>query len=80
MQLEQGSTTILLFPRERRVAAAASSACIGPRREQFINLAFTAIVFTLAALWLVFPPAQLSKLPVFDAKLAQDFTDGVGPH
>jgi hypothetical protein len=72
MQLEQGSATIPLFPRERRVAAATSSARIGPRREQFFNLAFMAIVFTLALLWLVFSPAQLSKPPVADTKLAQE--------
>jgi len=80
MQLEQGSATILLFPRERSVAAATSSAHIGPAREQFINLAFMTIVFALAALWLFFPPAQLSKPPVFDTKLAQDFTNGDAPH
>ena len=80
MQIEQGSATILLFARERGLAAAASGVRIGPGREQFINLAFTAIVFTLAALWLAFPPAQLSRPPVFDTRLAQDFTDGDAPH
>jgi hypothetical protein len=80
MQLEQGSASILLFPRGRRVAGATSSARIGPATEQRINLAFMAIVFTLAAVWLVFPPAQLSKSPVFDAKLAQELVDGDVPH
>jgi hypothetical protein len=76
MQLEQRSAIILSFRRERSAGVATSVARLGFNAEKLANFAFLAIVFALAALWLVFPPAQLSTSPAPDTKLAQDSTAG----
>jgi hypothetical protein len=69
MQLDQQSAVILSFPQmpATRTNAKASAARVdGGRRT---NLAFMLVVLALAALWLVFPPAQLTTS---QTTLAQD--------
>jgi hypothetical protein len=78
MQLEQRSATILAFPHERGADAASSAVRISFDAERLANLAFTAIVFGLAALWLVLPPAQLSTSAP-ETSLARDLRGGISP-
>lgn len=76
MQLEQGSATILAFPHERGADAAISAVRVSFDAERLANHAFTAIVFGLAALWLVLPPAQLSTSAP-DTSLMRDPRGGI---
>jgi hypothetical protein len=59
MQLDRHSAVILAFPRASMhgMDRAKRNAALDSGRAA--NLALMLIVFALAALWLVFPPAQL---------------------
>jgi hypothetical protein len=63
MQLDQASAATLSY-RQRSGSRGDTS-----RRA---NLGFLAIVLALAALWLVFPPAQLAGSDAPRTDLAQD--------
>ncbi|MFI5013748.1 MAG: hypothetical protein ACHQAY_15515 [Hyphomicrobiales bacterium] len=72
MRLDRRSAVIMSFPRASVTRACAEQGHAGIETGRVMNLAFMAVVLALAALWLVFPPAQLSDSQGSRASLAQD--------
>ena len=72
MLLDQQSPVILSLGRTRRPQACARPSEARLDTGRLTNFALMVIVLALAALWLVFPPVQLSTSPASPAVLAQD--------
>jgi hypothetical protein len=75
MRLEQHSATVFALRHPFRGKAFTGQGHARSEIGRFANLALMLIVMTLAALWLAFPPAQLSSSPPARAMLAQDPPD-----
>jgi hypothetical protein len=72
MQLNRQSGVILSLPLAAGTRAHAAPGRADFKTGRFPNLAFMAVILALAALWLVFPPAQLPGSPASQVSLAQD--------
>ena len=83
MQLERQSAVILSFPQAGEGRAFSGSLGKGGSRIEagrLANILFMGLVLALAALWLVFPPVELSGQPAGSAIVAQNLRAEGGLH
>jgi hypothetical protein len=76
MQLDRQSGVILSFPQAPRPRAVSQASGTHLDAGRLANLALLSVVLALAALWLAFPPPQLSASPGARTTLAQDLPVG----